>query len=58
MLFAILAWMIIKDYHMLALILYSFVIMLSLFKHYVNFKRIYNHTETKITEAFSGQKSE
>jgi len=55
MLLAILSWMIIFDFHVLALIIYSCIIVLSLYKHYVNFKRIYNRTETKISEAFSGQ---
>ena len=57
MLLAILTWMIVFDYHVLALIIYSCIILLSLYKHYVNFKRIYNRTEMKISEAFSGQKS-
>jgi len=54
MLAMILAWMIIFDFNALAIILYSCIIMLSLYKHYVNFKRILNCTETKISEAFSG----
>ena len=54
MLLTILAWMIVFDFNTLAIILYSCIIMLSLYKHYVNFKRIYKGTETKISEAFSG----
>ena len=54
MLLMILAWMIVFDFNLLAIILYSCIIMLSLYKHYVNFKRILDGTETKISEAFSG----
>ncbi len=57
MLAAILAWMIYFDFHVLALVLYSCIIILSLYKHYVNFKRIYNHQEMKIMDAFKGQQS-
>ena len=57
MLIAILSWMIVFDFNLFALILYSCVILLSLYKHSVNFKRIFNHTETKISEAFGGHKS-
>lgn len=56
MLAAILVWMIVMDFHVAAMILYSCIILLSLYKHYVNFKRIHNHTEMKIMEAFGGQK--
>ncbi len=57
MLIAILSWMIVFDFNLFALILYSCVILLSLYKHSVNFRRILNHTETKISEVFGGSKS-
>ena len=57
MLIVILSWMIVFDFNLFALVLFSFVILLSLYKHSVNFRRIYNHTETKISEAFGGKKT-
>jgi len=51
-LLAILTWMIVFDFSMFAIIIYSMIILLSLYKHYVNFKRIYYRTETKMSDVF------
>ena len=57
MLLVILAWMIVFDFNLFAIILYSLIILLSLYKHSINFRHIFNHTEIKISDAFSKQKS-
>lgn len=58
MLITISVWMMIFDFQIAAQVLFACVILLSLYKHYPNFRRILGHTETKISEAFSSQKKD